>query len=90
MQTTIDKAGRIIVPKALRERYNLRAGTALELEPAADGIHLKAAQEQPALVQKNGVLVHHGSETVDIDVAGFINRERARRNRNMVAEDATE
>lgn len=90
MQTTIDKAGRIIVPKALRERYNLREGTRIELEAAADGIHLKAAQEQPSLVRKSGVLVHHGSDTSDIDVADFVNREREKRARNMVAEDPAE
>ncbi len=90
MRTTIDKAGRIIVPKALRERYNLREGTRIELEPGADGIHLKAAHEQPSLVRKNGVLVHHGSERSDIDVADFVNRERTRRARDIVAEDPTE
>ncbi|NBC30743.1 MAG: hypothetical protein GVY29_12225 [Spirochaetes bacterium] len=55
-----------------------------------DGIHLKAAQEQPSLVRKNGVLVHHGSERSDIDVADFVHKEREKRARNMVAEDPAE
>ncbi len=90
MRTTIDRAGRIIVPKALRERYNLREGTPVELEPGADGIHLKAAQEHASLVRKSGVLVHHGSETSSIDVADSVNREREKRARNMVSEDPAE
>ncbi len=36
MKTTIDAAGRIVVPKALRDELGLRPGTELELE-AIDG-----------------------------------------------------
>jgi AbrB family looped-hinge helix DNA binding protein len=32
MQTTIDSAGRIIVPKALRDAMGVKAGQALQLE----------------------------------------------------------
>lgn len=37
MRTTIDGAGRIVVPKALREELGLSAGQELELR-AADGV----------------------------------------------------
>ena len=36
MRTTIDKAGRIVVPKALRDELGLRAGQQLEIS-AVDG-----------------------------------------------------
>jgi AbrB family looped-hinge helix DNA binding protein len=38
MKTTIDKAGRLVVPKALRDRLGLRAGP-VEIE--ADGASLR-------------------------------------------------
>jgi len=36
MRTTIDRAGRIVVPKALREALDLKAGQVLEIR-AGDG-----------------------------------------------------
>lgn len=33
MKTTIDAAGRIVVPKAIREELGFAAGTELDLEP---------------------------------------------------------
>ncbi len=76
MTTTIDKAGRIVLPKSVRDRLNLRDGTVLEIEVGEDEVRLHAVAQRPALIEKQGVLVHHGSETVSLDVADFINRER--------------
>ena len=37
MKTTIDRAGRIVVPKALRDALSLTAGQELELDAPANG-----------------------------------------------------
>lgn len=37
MQTTIDRLGRVVVPKPIRERLGLRGGEALEVEER-DGV----------------------------------------------------
>jgi len=52
MVVTIDRAGRLVVPKALRERYNLTPGCKLEIEAAPDGITLRRADTVPALIRK--------------------------------------
>ena len=60
MQLTVDKFGRILIPKALRDDFNLTAGALLDIEEKADQIVLKPVQERPAVMQKKGFLVYTG------------------------------
>ena len=41
MKTAIDAAGRLVVPKALREQFHLTPGSELEIEPTGDGIIIR-------------------------------------------------
>jgi len=41
MTVRIDRAGRIVLPKPLRDRLALRSGTELEIHESAEGILLK-------------------------------------------------
>jgi AbrB family looped-hinge helix DNA binding protein len=56
----IDKSGRIVVPKPLRERLGLRPGTELEALDQQGGVLLRAVEERPALVKVDGLWVHRG------------------------------
>ncbi|MBV8055217.1 MAG: AbrB/MazE/SpoVT family DNA-binding domain-containing protein [Deltaproteobacteria bacterium] len=56
----IDKSGRIVVPKALRERLGLKPGTELEAFDQQDGMLLCTVEERPALVKVDGLWVHRG------------------------------
>ena len=87
MRVAIDKLGRIVVPKPIRDRYHLYPGAELELEPEADGIQLSLVAPKGTLLEKNGILVHHDSAVVDLDIAGFINAERDASHDFMVAEN---
>lgn len=59
MQTTIDRAGRIVVPKALRDQLRLHAGSqlditerdgVLEIVPLAARVSLRSTPEGPVAV----------------------------------------
>lgn len=55
MKTTIDKAGRLVIPKALRDRLGLQPG---EVEITADGASLRVEPlSGESLVERDGRLV---------------------------------
>jgi AbrB family looped-hinge helix DNA binding protein len=57
MNTTveIDKAGRIVVPKKLRDAMHLVPGTQLRIERSGDRLTLLPSTNQARLVIENGV-----------------------------------
>ena len=84
MIVTIDNAGRLVVPKPLREQFNLTPGCELRIEAAADAITLRRAEVEPTLVRKQGILVHHGAVRATLDIGEFVRAERHAR----IARDA--
>lgn len=60
METVIDKFGRVVIPKRLREDLDLKPGSALQVEELNGGILLRPVQEEPQVRVKNGVLVFSG------------------------------
>jgi AbrB family looped-hinge helix DNA binding protein len=50
----IDKSGRIVVPKKLRDELNLTAGTRLTVERAGDSLMLMPSSNEAQLVVENG------------------------------------
>jgi AbrB family looped-hinge helix DNA binding protein len=67
MKLRLDKSGRVVLPKPLRVRLGLRAGTAFEATEAAEGVLLRPITRRPSLVERDGFLVHTGQPTHAID-----------------------
>lgn len=84
MIVTIDSAGRLVVPKPLRDQFNLTPGCELEIEAAAEGMTLRRVEAEPALVRKEGVLVHHGGTPTTLDIGDFVRAERNARHARIV------
>lgn len=61
MEITIDKTGRIVLPKQIRDRFRLRAGARLELKEAPEGFILRPVENAPSMIQENGLWVHTGT-----------------------------
>lgn len=53
MKTTLDDAGRLVVPKALRQALGLKAGQALEIRAGDGKLEIEAAAT-PMQLQKRG------------------------------------
>src|SRR5581483_8144224 len=60
MELKIDKAGRIVVPKPLRDRLGFGPETELEAIEQPDGVLLKRIEQAPSMVKVNGLWVHRG------------------------------
>jgi AbrB family looped-hinge helix DNA binding protein len=86
MEIRIDKAGRIVVPKPLRERMGFRPDTELEAIEQPEGVLLKRIEHGPSMVQvddlsvKNpdgGEEVKHHSPQVILDQIAALDLETA-------------
>ena len=75
-----------MVPKPLRDRFNLVAGTELEIETTAEGLTLRKVGGTPPLIRKEGLLVHHGDPQATLDPAEFIRAERDARSLRILKE----
>jgi AbrB family looped-hinge helix DNA binding protein len=61
MELKIDKSGRIVVPKALRERLGFKPDSELEAIEQPDGVLLKRVEERPSMIKADGLWVHQGN-----------------------------
>jgi AbrB family looped-hinge helix DNA binding protein len=58
----IDKAGRVVIPKPLREELNLEPGDSLEVESAGEQITLRPVRGTGPLMKEHGVWVFHAGQ----------------------------
>jgi len=61
METSLDRFGRIVIPKKIREDFNLKAGSPIRIEEGEQVIILKPIQGESNLYVKDGVLVFTGT-----------------------------
>lgn len=83
MTLKIDKAGRVILPKSVRDRLGLRAGTELEMQETAEGIVLKPGVSRPSMIKKHGLWVHTGKVPPGFDIVQAIRDDREERIRKL-------
>jgi AbrB family looped-hinge helix DNA binding protein len=81
MTLKVDKAGRLVLPKPIRDRLGLHAGSDLELEETAEGVVLKPAERRPSLIKKGSFWVHTGEIPQGYDILKAIDEDRDERMR---------
>jgi AbrB family looped-hinge helix DNA binding protein len=82
MKTTIDKAGRLVIPAAIRDRAGLAPGDTIEISLDEGVVRIERVAEGPRLVRVGRRLVARPTVGVDkrprVDVAALIEEERSR------------
>jgi AbrB family looped-hinge helix DNA binding protein len=81
MRVTIDRAGRVVIPKQLRDELGLSPDTPLEIEAVAGHLELSAPQQPPRVAEgPNGpVVARTGTPISDEDVRRVLEAARERR-----------
>jgi AbrB family looped-hinge helix DNA binding protein len=79
--TTIDGFGRVVIPKAARDRYGLLPGTVVELEESPPGILLRPAPTEATVRSKGGILVLTSRAASSLEDA--VRADRTARSRHL-------
>lgn len=82
MKATIDKAGRVVIPRTLREQVGFEPGEALEVTIDGNTIRLSRTAPGPRIDRKGDRLVARPTATrehrPEIDLEDLVRRERDR------------
>jgi AbrB family looped-hinge helix DNA binding protein len=82
VRSTIDNAGRVVIPAAIRERAGFSPGSELEITADETGVRLERVAAGPKLVKIGRRLVARPTASPDrrpvVDVAALIEDERNR------------
>jgi AbrB family looped-hinge helix DNA binding protein len=76
METTLDRFGRIIIPKNVRDDMGLEVGVVLQIETKGEKIVLQPVQGEPKIIAKKGILVFTGTAVGDVGAALQEHRKR--------------
>jgi AbrB family looped-hinge helix DNA binding protein len=80
LSVSLDSAGRIVLPKKLRDSLHLAPGEPLVAEQRDDEIVIRRPVQAPGLVEDRGMLVYDsGAPPGSFDTVDWINRDRERR-----------
>jgi AbrB family looped-hinge helix DNA binding protein len=82
MKTSIDKAGRVVIPAAIRDRAGLVPGAELEVTVDETGVRLERVASPPRLVKIGRRLVARPTGSSEgrptVDIAALVEEERNR------------
>ncbi len=80
MQASMDKFGRIVIPKQIREHLGWEIHSIIEIEEFDHQISLKAIDDQPKLMVESGILVFSGKANGDMNQMLSLTREERLKN----------
>jgi len=65
VEATIDSVGRLVLPKALRDRLGFTPGTVVDITQDGDGLHVAVGGRTARLERRDGVLIATSDIPID-------------------------
>ena len=79
---TIDKSGRLVIPKRVRDALGLCPGDRLELRQHGSDVILTLSQPMSVLQKEKGVWVYRSGQRTRVSIPELIERDRRQRGEN--------
>jgi AbrB family looped-hinge helix DNA binding protein len=73
MRTTIDRAGRVVIPKSLRDRAGLKPGMEIEVKFQDGNIEISPPPPQGRLIRVDGMLLWDPGPEAPVQTTDEIN-----------------
>lgn len=75
METTLDRFGRVVILKEIRDILGLKPGELLKVEQSNHEVVLKPLREEPSIKTTDGLLVYADIATDNLMEAARVHRE---------------
>lgn len=85
MITTLDKFGRVIIPKRFREQLGINSKSTLNISEDGKRIVIELVQEKKPIVDRNGILVFTGN--LEDKKGDLIKSDRNRRMKKLLTNE---
>lgn len=87
-KVTVDRAGRVVLPKALRDKLQLSPGDSLDLTVRGDEVTMRPTQSARGLQKEQGIWVFRlGTPLTETETQETLESVRAQRQRQIFGEE---
>jgi AbrB family looped-hinge helix DNA binding protein len=90
MEVAMDKAGRIVIPKSVREKLHLQPGDEFEISDVNTGFTLTPVRPRARMLNRNGVWVRTTGKPSTYDPAAEVEKSREERSEQILGQLRTE
>jgi AbrB family looped-hinge helix DNA binding protein len=82
-EVTLDKAGRLVLPKAFREALRVGPGDTLRIQREEDRLIVSAVHPRATLQKERGIWVYRSGKPANASIREMIDQQRNRRTADL-------